>query len=178
VAASLPKGANPAEGQRRAATRPSYSEPRTAWKLVPSDVRGGAGRSSALWLTFISEGRAHVLFARLVPAGFTLPAPNAHESCLTRKHFDGRPQRFCDSALPAVFYLGTAGLDSGPVTAGVAPFNPDARNRLQIRDLRPSHWCGDESATLVSEAGGQGVQMRGFRPGFVRANSVTKRLHR
>ena len=34
----------------------------------------------------------------------------------------------CDSPLPALFYLGTAGLDSGPVTAGVAPFNPDARN--------------------------------------------------
>jgi hypothetical protein len=58
----------------------------------------------------------------------------------------------CDSPLLALFYLGMAGLDSGPVTAGVAPFNPDSRNRLQIRDLHPSHWSGRREATLVSHA--------------------------
>jgi hypothetical protein len=33
-------------------------------------------------------------------------------------------QSVCDSPLRALFYPGTAGLDSGPVTAGVAPFIP------------------------------------------------------
>jgi hypothetical protein len=56
----------------------------------------------------------------------------------------------CDSPLPALFYLVTAGLDLGPVTAGVAPFNPDARNRLQIRDLHPSHRSGRRECHVVS----------------------------
>jgi hypothetical protein len=45
----------------------------------------------------------------------------------------GRRLRFID---------GATCLDSVPVTGGVDPFNLVSRNRLQIRDLHPSHWSG------------------------------------
>lgn len=84
----------------------------------------------------------------------------------------------CDSPLLALFYLGMAGLDSGPVTARCGSIQP--------RLSQPIADSGLASFTLEWETRGHpskpradlGARMSSFRPGFVRANSVTKRLHR
>ena len=74
MAASLPNGAKPAEDQRRAATPPGYSEPQTAWKLVPSDVRGGAQLRPVTYIQLAKGG--HTLSVRTIGASWVhTPGP-------------------------------------------------------------------------------------------------------